>query len=189
MKNIRTSKCGHLGENALFEAVAFPGEASRETMDHIESCPSCKKEAFELGESLAKLGRMAVASVPAPTGRILLPADEPRLAAAFRGKFLKTAVGSAFAVVLAVIVAWPLVFDKPASVSREQLLHAENTLFIFDDPGAFAENVLPSDYIAMAGESTEDYAVTDDGAVADDTDDYLDQAGDGGDFLDYASPA
>lgn len=180
MKKTGKTKCGNLSENALFEAVAFPDEASSEIHRHIDSCPFCKREAEELNTSLAVLGEMACRSVPAMKRRILLPPEPEKKGAGIRGGIFSAALGAAFAVVLAVLATWTFMFDTGSPIPQTRNEYAESAPLIFEEPGEYAENVLPSDYIAMSGEMREE----------DPDENFFEQADDGdGDFFNYASPA
>jgi len=181
MKKTGKTRCGNLPENALFEAVAFPGEASAEIRRHIESCPSCKREEEELDASLAMLGEMARRSVPAMKRRLLLPAESVKKGAGIRGGFFSVALGAALAVVLAVMATWTFMFDADSPIPQTRNELAESAPLFFEETGAYAENVLPSDYIAMSGEPHDE-----DGETGGD---FFEESDGDGDFFTYASPA
>ena len=176
MKKTRTAKCGNLSENSLFEAVAFPDEASAEILRHLESCPSCKREAEDMAGSLAKLGEMSRRSVPAMKRRILLPPEPAKSGSLFQGRAFRVALAAAFVVVFAVTALFTLNTRLTPGIEPRVTEYAENEPLFFEESEAYAQNVLPPDYLEMAGVLVEE----DEEAFSDMTYDE--------DFTDFASP-
>lgn len=177
MKIKRNTKCGHLGENDLFGAVAWPEEAPGEVLAHVESCPSCKEEVEALGGGLARLGDMAQRSVPALKRRIILPPEPVRQGHAFFGGGLKVALGFALSVAIAVSGVFTYNSFTKSQIEPARIEYAENTPLFFEEPQAFGQNVLPSDYLDMAGETV------------DQDEELFGEVSEDDDFVSFASPA
>ena len=140
----------HLADNLILQAIVDPSDLSDPQQTHLAACPVCGAEKKRLEEMLLRLGNMAEASVPAVTGRPVLPESRP---AWLQGRFFEIRSLARIAVpALVVLIVMTAVFvlnpgrDMHRASVDVRVMDPEQLL---SDMDRLIENPLPQELQVM----------------------------------------
>lgn len=153
MKPIR-----HLTEDQLIQATVDPADLPDAARQHLEACPECRLEKERFERQLERLGELAKAYTPEPTGMIRVPLQEtsPRSVPGRWWWSQAVVVGMAAAAVLVAVLWWRQPVEEPPRFELAQLTQEmQEDALLMAEVEELVDNPMPDSFLDFSGESAE----------------------------------
>ena len=137
----------HLSEDELIAALIDEKDLPPDRYIHLSECRKCASNKESLHQQLSGIGRKAARLTPLLSKKLYLPQAESKQRYR-RRRYLTSAFGSAFVIILVIMAAW-----WPGSSKTNKIdpgVHTQSDDTLLQQVSALIENPLPDTYREIA---------------------------------------